>query len=127
MEKINDINTIVSMNYDGNTLDVNAFDDDSSIYVQLNNDELYKLLLSQPSSKMSLENRLKKDFHVKNARHTRRARRRSRRGKHTRHTHPRQNIRKTRKGPSVQCKSNHHKQKKRKTRKHIRSIERTIY
>ena len=134
MKNMNDINTIVSVNYDGNTLDVNAFDDDSSLYMELNNDELSRLL-SQPASSMSLENRLKKDFHIKNspfskkAQHTRRIhcgrrKKRTRRSCYGKHNHHKP---KTHKKPTIQCKSHLPKQKKRKTRKRVKSIEKTIY
>jgi hypothetical protein len=47
--------------YDGNTLDVKGFQNDESIYMRLDNNDLMKLLAT-PASNQSLEQRLLTDF-----------------------------------------------------------------
>ena len=61
MKTVEEVNTYLSMDYDGDHLDINAFNDDASLYIQLSNHEIMKLLNETPSN-ISLEDRLKHDF-----------------------------------------------------------------
>lgn len=51
----------IQANYDGNLLNVKGFQNDETIYMQLDNDDIMNLLAT-PASQMPLENRLLNDF-----------------------------------------------------------------
>ena len=53
--------SMVDATYNGNKLDISAFDKGMEKYIQLTNDDIMKLL-SKPASDISLEKRLLHDF-----------------------------------------------------------------
>lgn len=114
----------LNVSYDGNQLDVDVYDNKERIYMQLDNDELGQLI-SLPSSKHTLEERLRHDFPL--VKHKSQHKKKS----HKIKSHKRKSHHKKTKSPKhiKTRKKSHHKRENKSYKRESppADIEKTIY